>query len=392
VGIRLLVVDDNPHERWEGRVHPSNATFERFATGLLDLPGRPVASIASCLPIRDASGEPASPPLDERISVVPTAPFDGIEGYLRNLPAMVRRNRPIFRRAAGMADLVWLKIPASNAALARAAAREAGIPCTTWVAGRATSVGAATGSGVRRLGGAAVGAAYDAIGLLAGLGGERIVVGDVASDGGDAVMASLVEGSEIVEPRGPWPAIPWRPRLAWAGRLARGKGIEALLRALAALAEPDGPRYELVLVGTGPAAAELDALARHLGVAERIHVLGFIGDRATYLSAIRSADLFVFPSPAEGFPKVVLDAMAVGLPVLARPVGGLAPLARSGTIAGAPGDPERLAASVRSLVADPERAMALRAAGHAYVLRHTRDSELRRVVARWRARWPTLPW
>ena len=57
MGIRLVVVDDNPHVSWEGRVHPVNATFQHFVAGLLDLPGSPVASVVSCVPVRTLAAE-----------------------------------------------------------------------------------------------------------------------------------------------------------------------------------------------------------------------------------------------------------------------------------------------------------------------------------------------
>ena len=149
MGIRLVVVDDNPHVSWEGRTYPVNATFQRFVAGLLELPGSPVATITSCVPLRPASSPPMTLPLDPRIRVVGTAPFDGIEGYLRHLPAMLRANRPVLRAALAEADLVWLKVPASNALLAAVVARAAGVPRFVWVAGSATDVARARYGGAR---------------------------------------------------------------------------------------------------------------------------------------------------------------------------------------------------------------------------------------------------
>src|SRR2546423_8806164 len=102
MGIRVLVVDDNPHVRWRGRVYPVDATFHRFLSAFLDLPGAPVASIAHAVPLRDlpdGAAEPETQAVDPRLDTVPTAPFDGIAGYLRRLPAMLRTNRPILRAA-----------------------------------------------------------------------------------------------------------------------------------------------------------------------------------------------------------------------------------------------------------------------------------------------------
>lgn len=389
MGIRLVVVDDNPHVSWQGRVYPVNATFQQFVAGLLDLPGAPVASITSCVPLRVASEAPATLPLDERIRVVGTAPFDGIAGYLRHLPAMLRANRPILRGAIADADLVWLKVPASNALLGAWLASRARVPRFGYVAGSALAVARARGLGLPAQ---AVGLAYDLAGRLAG-GRHRIVVGDRLVEG-DGIVTSLVEPSEIRDvTAAPWPAIPWRLRLAWAGRLAPGKGLEALLEALALLAaeEEPGHRVELVVLGDGPARAALEARAVALGIRDRIHWLGYVADRPTYLEALASCDLFVFPSPAEGFPKVVLDAMAVGLPVVATPSGSLAGLGSDRVAFVRPDDPAALAGAIRALAADPVRARDLRIAGSDFAAAHTRVAEASRLVAGWRAWYPGLP-
>lgn len=388
MGIRLLVVDDNPHVTWEGRVYPVNATFQQFVAGLLDLPGTPVASITSCVPLRAASAAPPTLPLDERIQVVGTAPFDGIAGYLRHAPAMLRANRPILRGALADADLVWLKVPASNAPLAGWLAWRAGVPRFGYVSGSALAVARGRGLGVPAQ---AVGLAYDLAGRLAG-GRHRIVVGEGLVHGG-GIVTSLVEPEEVRDIAGsPWPAIPWRLRLAWAGRLAPGKGLELLLDAVAVLvaAEKSGDRVEIVILGDGPARESLESRAASLRIGDRIHWLGYVAERSTYLDALATCDLFVFPSPAEGFPKVVLDAMAVGLPVVAAPSGALAELGHARIEPIRSADPRVLAQDISGIVAGAGRAAQLREAGKTFVTTHTRRAEAERLVARWRAWWPHL--
>ena len=228
-----------------------------------------------------------------------------------------------------------------------------------------------------------MGLAYDVAGRVAG-GRHRIVVGEGLLDGG-GIVTSLVEPGEIRDLSGaPWPAIPWRLRLAWAGRLAEGKGLEVLVDALALLVarEVDGHRIELVVVGDGPARGALEARADRLGIADRIHWLGYVADRATYMDALASCDLFVFPSPAEGFPKVILDAMAVGLPIVATPSGSLGPLIHAGIINGAGVQPDRLAAVIAALDSGDIDDLGLRDRGHAFVSVHTRPAEAKRLVAR----------
>jgi glycosyltransferase involved in cell wall biosynthesis len=387
-GIRVAVIDDNPHVTWEGRTYPVDATFDRFLPALLDVDGG-VSSIDHCVPVRAGTAPPSTLPTDARLRVVATAPFDGIAGYLRHAPRLIRRNARILRPVVAAADLVWIKVPASNALVGGWLAVRAGRPRFGYVAGSALAVARGRGLGLAAL---AVGLAYDLAGRIAG-GKHRIVVGeDIVS--GRGIVTSLVEEHEIRDVSGsPWPAIPWRLRLAWAGRLAPGKGLEVLLDVVARLATEEGPnRIELVILGDGPFRAELEARAARLAIGDRIHWLGYVADRAVYLDALASCDLFVFPSPAEGFPKVALDAMAVGLPVVVTPTGTLGELGAAGIVA--PTGPSRDAVlmTVRAIVGDASRAVALRSAGTAFVTEHSRGAEARRLLAQWRLRFPDLPW
>jgi glycosyltransferase involved in cell wall biosynthesis len=381
MGIRVVVVDDNPHVAWEGRVYPVNATFHRFLAGVLDVPGAPVASIVHCVPLGVASALPPTLPLDPRLEGVGTAPFSGIGGYLRRAPFLLRANARILRPVIASADLVWIKVPASNAPLAGWLAWRARVPRFGYVAGSALAVARGRGLG---MGAQAVGLLYDIAGRFAG-GQHRIVVGRGLVEG-DGIVTSLVEPEEIRDVSGePWPAIPWRLRLAWAGRLADGKGLEVLLDALALLVarEEAGHRVELVIIGDGPARVLLEARAAGLGIGDRIHWLGYVADRATYMEALASCDLFVFPSPAEGFPKVIFDAMAAGLPVVAMPSGAIGALGRERVLPVIARDPDSLASAIRVLADDPNRAKGLRAAGAAFVASHTRSAEARRLTERW---------
>jgi glycosyltransferase involved in cell wall biosynthesis len=328
-------------------------------------------------------------PLDPRLRVVGTAPFSGIGGYLRRAPSLLRANARILRPVIGSADLVWIKVPASNALLAGWLAWRAGVPRFGYVAGSARAVARGRGLGLPAQ---AVGLLYDLAGRVAG-GRHRIVVGRGLVEG-DGIVTSLVEPEEIRDVSGaPWPAIPWRLRLAWAGRLADGKGLDVLIDALALLVarEEAGHRVELVVIGDGPARVLLEARAARLGIGHRIHWLGYVADRATYMEALASCDLFVFPSPAEGFPKVILDAMAAGLPVVARPASELEPLAASGLIEAVVSNDAPTLAAVLARVSEPgSMANSLATKGKAFAAAHTRQEEAARLVAKLGTRWPGL--
>ncbi len=390
--LRVVVLDDSPHVRWAGSVHAVNATFHRFLAELLDLhlaDGAPVVTaLTVCVPLRDAAEPPASLPLDERLDIVGTAPFAGLAGFYVRAPVLLARNAPRLRSALRGADVVLLRLPAANGLLAAALARLLGVPRLAYVVGTTSEVVESQ----RRpfplaLAAQAVARLHDGAARIAAIGARRIVVGEDLAGGG--IVTSLVQPGEIAERGGaPWPAAPDRIRLAWAGRVADGKGLATALEAVAELAHgPNPASCELLLLGDGPARAGLELLAARLGVAELVTFAGHVADRTAYLAALRSADLFVFPSPAEGFPKVLLDAMAVGLPVIACPAGTVAGIAAAApddshpVLAVPAGDPGALVTAVRSLVSNPARAVRMRRAGTAFARAHTAPAEAARLAA-----------
>ncbi len=114
-----------------------------------------------------------------------------------------------------------------------------------------------------------------------------------------------------------------RRALLFVGRLNRQKGLDWLIRdvlpdLLAAL-----PEHDLVLVGDGPERQELMRLAAAGGIAARVH---FVGWRPDVPAIMAAADVLLLPSRYEGMPNVVLEAMAIGLPIVATRAEGVAEL------------------------------------------------------------------
>jgi L-malate glycosyltransferase len=96
------------------------------------------------------------------------------------------------------------------------------------------------------------------------------------------------------------------------------KNLDRLLRIAAML--PDAIPWRLVIAGEGSQRAQLEAQARDLGLLERVVFTGFVERPG---SVLRELDVFVLTSDTEQMPLSVLEAMAVGLPVLATDVGDL---------------------------------------------------------------------
>jgi glycosyltransferase involved in cell wall biosynthesis len=105
--------------------------------------------------------------------------------------------------------------------------------------------------------------------------------------------------------------------VAGVGHVHPRKGFDLLIRAVAALERPD---VRAVIVGAGPAEATLRELAAALGVAER---MVWMGQRPDVPAILAACDVFVLSSRNEGMANVMLEAMAVGTPVVAADISGV---------------------------------------------------------------------
>ncbi|HEV7824558.1 MAG TPA: glycosyltransferase [Mycobacteriales bacterium] len=166
--------------------------------------------------------------------------------------------------------------------------------------------------------------------------------------------------------RGPVAPRPECPRILSVGRLVERKGFDILVRALPAV-----PHAELLVAG-GPPAAELDTdpearrlrtLAAACGVADRVHLLGAVS-RDDMPVLMRSADVVACAPWYEPFGMVPVEAMACGVPVVAAAVGGLTDTVIDGVtgLLVPPRRPDRMAAALRTVLADANLRLAFRSA------------------------------
>jgi glycosyltransferase involved in cell wall biosynthesis len=146
--------------------------------------------------------------------------------------------------------------------------------------------------------------------------------------------------------------------LAFAGRLTAQK---ALGRALDAVAGAAG--VKLVIAGEGPELESLEARAGELGIGDRVTFLG-AQPRERILELFRAADGTILSSSWENFPHTVVEALAVGTPVLAMEAGGVSEVVHDGVngLLVAAGDTDALGEAVRRYFADDELRERLRSA------------------------------
>jgi glycosyltransferase involved in cell wall biosynthesis len=155
-----------------------------------------------------------------------------------------------------------------------------------------------------------------------------------------------------------------RPYVLFLGRLNWKKGLDRLIPAMKEVTNTD-----LLIVGNDEEnyRAELEALTRGHGVVDRVHFVGPVDDRKKW-ALLASAHILVLPSYSENFGNVVLEAMAIGCPVIVTPEVGIASLVQEsccGLVA--PGDPVNLGLEMKQLLDDPARRRGMGNAGRRVV-------------------------
>jgi len=146
-------------------------------------------------------------------------------------------------------------------------------------------------------------------------------------------------------------------QVIYVGRLSREKGLDTILEAAAKVSG-----LNFLIVGWGPYGPTLRAKASKL---KNMRLIGEVGhDEA--LRYIAGSDVLVLPSYVEGLSTVILEAMALKVPVVASAVGGNTELVEDGVtgLLVSPGDPEQLASAIERIIS--ERNLAARIASEAY--------------------------
>ena len=168
---------------------------------------------------------------------------------------------------------------------------------------------------------------------------------------------------------------PGRPLVLAMGRLHRNKAFDVLLRSLSRLSGAHA-----IIAGEGPERGALEALARQLGIADRVQFPGWRSDGAALLAGCGA---LACPSRHEPLGNVIAEAWSAGRPVVAAAAAGPRELIRPGEdgLLVPPEDAEALATSLGLVLQSPSLAARLAAAGRA---RWEAEFAEAPVLARWR--------
>lgn len=176
--------------------------------------------------------------------------------------------------------------------------------------------------------------------------------------------------------------VPDAPRLVCVGRLCAEKGQLLLLEAVRRL-KSEQLRVELEFVGDGELRAELERRIAEMGLGTQARVLGWMNSAAVF-ERLRTARALVLPSFAEGLPVVIMEALALGRPVITTAIAGIPELVADGVNGWLvpAGSVERLTDALRAALTTPvDRLTAMGAAGrNAVAERHNQRVEAGKLL------------
>jgi glycosyltransferase involved in cell wall biosynthesis len=164
------------------------------------------------------------------------------------------------------------------------------------------------------------------------------------------------------------------------GRLDSEKNPLLLAEILAELRRGDA-RWRLTICGDGPMRGELEARLEELGVAEAARLLGYIPIDDGLLDVYRSSSVFLHVSWTEGFPQVLVEAFAAGLPVVATAVGGVPAVAEGRAQLVPAGDRDATVRALRGLDEDRGTRESMIRAGRGFAATITLEAEGTRLLA-----------
>jgi glycosyltransferase involved in cell wall biosynthesis len=262
---------------------------------------------------------------DPRVEIAPLPETRGEAQVLRAMPAMIRQAHRVVPRA----DVVHARMPDYTGVIGSLVARRYRVPCFHQIIADWSEEAKRTSPW--RKGGLGLLLKmhlhlYDWIerrvsaGQLVFAQGRSCHAKHARRAAAHLAVSSAHRASDVRAGRPRFTSPPWR--ILNVARLTQVKNQALLLRGLAELRRRGQP-WELTLVGDGPHRGPLEATARKLGLDGVVEFAGMVEHGPSLWEEYDRADVFALTSRSEGTPKVLLEAMARGLPVVASDVSGV---------------------------------------------------------------------
>jgi glycosyltransferase involved in cell wall biosynthesis len=198
------------------------------------------------------------------------------------------------------------------------------------------------------------------------------------------IDTSVLSGGDGARFRTQLNIAPGRPTLVHVGRVAHEKNIDFLFRMLVRLRTAI-PNVLLIVAGEGPARGHCEHVVRDLGLADNVRFVGYLERAASLLDCYRAGDLFVFASKTETQGLVLLEAMALGVPVVSTAHMGTIDILRPQQGARiAPDDEQGFADLVAQLLKDIAERNRMSTAARAYAATWSAAAMAERLVELYR--------
>lgn len=170
--------------------------------------------------------------------------------------------------------------------------------------------------------------------------------------------------------------------LLFVGRLDWNKGVDVLLEAVRLLDQEAKGSTRAVIVGSGVEMESLKALSRDLKIDHRVEFTGGVSFGPELERYFAQGDIFILPSRSEGVPKVLYEAMATGLPIVASNVGGVPAVTENGRCAYLvePDSPDKLKEAVKNLVKNRSLRKKIVESGTEKIIQNTMEKKIVRLV------------
>ncbi|WP_081620898.1 glycosyltransferase [Thioalkalivibrio sp. ALMg13-2] len=370
---QLVVISHKRHDRLpDGRI----AVRGGFAKITSEF-SRHVKTMTLCVPV---GGQPETSEVSNypgNITLSPLPMYGGHLSFVRQLPSIVRR----LWREIGRADVVYAMAPNNMGVLGLVLARVRGKPVFLSIdtdrAGKARSAGGFRGRAKAWL------VEKTIYTLLRRLGGSRpaFVTGDDflgSRPHWRQWIKTTVTSSEVPPYRTPEPSKVLQ--VVFVGRLSPEKNIGSLIEA-ATLLEKEGYRIAVQIVGHGPQRDTLVKLKEERGV-ECVTFCGAVPNAELRETRFLGADVLVLPSREERQGKVLLEAMACSVPVIAARAGGIPSVVTDGFngLLFNPDAPDELVRCLRRIAGDSNLRKTLTENGYRFALDNALDKSVRDIM------------
>ena len=386
--IKCLVIADKPIWKLNAKLY-SRDTFPIFISNLSFY----FQTIYYCAPLVETSSAQISfldisSVFNNKCRLIKTVPYKGVLDYYRKFLFIFVHNFITVKRVLKNCDLIIIRIPTMNSFLVYLLAMMYNKPIVTYVVGSEIDIirFSSKYSGFLRFTALLIADIHFLFyrkmvkRSLVSFFLSRKLMERFRARNAYFIFTSLIKRKDIIirtpsylEKRG--------VNILYVGRLTHEKGLKYLIQAVPILIDR-GFNVKISLCGDGPECKKLQRLSRDLGCESNIEFLGFIPWGKELDKIYLQHDIFVLPSVSEGIPKVLLEAMAKGLPIIATNVGGIPDIIKDteNGILISPKSPADIARAVEFLVRNDDVRGRIINNSYNFVREHTAETQARKIA------------